>query len=214
MQQLQQANVQDVPVERGPTGAASPRATTTTAPSHGATAATTVRPRAGGVPLYTAEERERRDRSKWTKVQGVLAALQFFVFLGSVALVLRTLLTGEGLWLANASEVAKTLTLYAIMVTGALWEHDVYGKYLFAPAFFWEDVVSMGVIALHTAYLVALVGGMLPARELMLLALAAYATYVINAGQFLVKFRRARLDRKDEIARGGRGAMPAAEGAR
>ncbi len=163
----------------------------------------------GGRPLYTAEERERRDRSKWTKVQGVLAALQFFVFLASVVLVLRTLLTGEGLFAANVSVVAKTMTLYAIMVTGALWEHDVYGKYLFAEAFFWEDVVSMGVIALHTAYLVALIGGSLDARALMLLALAAYATYVINAGQFLVKFRRARLDRKKENAMGG-GATTAA----
>jgi 3-vinyl bacteriochlorophyllide hydratase len=156
------------------------------------------RPRKPARPLYTEEERIRRDRSPWTKVQGVLAAAQFFVFLGSLVLVLRTLLTGEGLWWANASVVVKTLTLYTIMVTGAIWEHDVYGKYLFAPAFFWEDVVSMVVIALHTAYLVALVGGYLEARELMLLALAAYATYVVNAGQFILKLRRARLDRKSE----------------
>ncbi len=153
-----------------------------------------------GIPLYTPEERERRDKSKWTLVQGVLAALQFFVFLASVMLVLRTLITGEGLFAANVSVVLKTMTLYAIMVTGALWEYDVYGKYLFAPAFFWEDVVSMGVIALHTAYLVALGTGALEPRALMLLALAAYATYVINAGQFLIKFRRARLDRKDELS--------------
>ena len=151
-------------------------------------------------PLYTAEERERRDRSKWTIVQGVLAAAQFFVFLASLVLVLRTLLTGEGLFAANVSVVLKTLTLYSIMVTGALWEHDVYGKYLFAEAFFWEDVVSMGVIALHTAYIIALFTGALTPRELMLLALAAYATYVVNAGQFLVKFRRARLDRKSQLS--------------
>jgi len=158
-------------------------------------------------PLYTEEERRRRDASPWTKVQGVLAAAQFFVFLASVILVLRTLLTGDGLWAANASVVVKTLTLYTIMVTGAIWEHDVYGQYLFAPAFFWEDVVSMGVIALHTAYIVALVGGYLGTRELMLLALAAYATYVVNAGQFIWKLRRARLDRRAELA-------PALEGAR
>lgn len=147
-------------------------------------------------PLYTPEQRLRRDRSIWTPVQGVLAALQFLVFLVSTALVLRTLATGEGLWIATASVVAKTLTLYAIMVTGALWEKDVYGRYLFAPAFFWEDVVSMGVIALHTAYLLALAMGALAPRALLLLALAAYASYAVNAGQFLVKFRRARSDRK------------------
>jgi len=41
--------------------------------------------------------------------------------------------------------------------------------------------------------LAALLGGWLPARALMLLALAAYASYVINAAQFLIKFRAARL---------------------
>ena len=41
------------------------------------------------------------------------------------------------------------------MVTGAIWEKVVFGRYLFAPAFFWEDVFSMLVLALHTAYLVA-----------------------------------------------------------
>ncbi len=31
--------------------------------------------------LYTAEEKKRRDETIWTQVQGVLAPLQFFVFL-------------------------------------------------------------------------------------------------------------------------------------
>jgi 3-vinyl bacteriochlorophyllide hydratase len=158
------------------------------------------RKRRSARPLYTEEERIRRDRSAWTTVQGVCAALQFLVFLWSCALVIRTLLTGEGVVLANGSVVIKTFTLYTIMVTGAIWEKDVYGQYLFAPAFFWEDVVSMGVIALHTAYLVALFGDYLPTRELMLLALAAYALYAVNAGQFILKLRRARLDRQDELA--------------
>ena len=153
---------------------------------------------AGGAParrpLYTPAERARRDASIWTLVQGVLAPLQFLVFLASLALVLRYLFTGEGYALANASVVFKTLVLYTIMVTGSIWEKVVFGKWLFAPAFFWEDVFSMLVLALHTAYLVALFSGALDARGLMLLALAAYATYVINAAQFIVKLRMARLD--------------------
>jgi 3-vinyl bacteriochlorophyllide hydratase len=89
--------------------------------------------------------------------------------------------------------VVKTLTLYTIMVTGCIWEKDVFGVWLFAPAFYWEDVFSMAVLALHTAYLFALFTGWLDARQQMLLALAAYATYVINAGQFIWKLRMARL---------------------
>jgi 3-vinyl bacteriochlorophyllide hydratase len=143
-------------------------------------------------PLYTPEERIRRDASPWTLVQGILAPIQFAVFLGSLCLVLRYLATGEGLGLATASVVVKTMTLYAIMITGCIWEREVFGRYLFAPAFFWEDVFSMLVLALHTAYLAALVFDALGARGQMLLALAAYATYVINATQFVLKLRAAR----------------------
>ena len=139
--------------------------------------------------LYTEAQRQRRDSSPWTLVQGILAPLQFLVFLVSLGLVLRTLLTGEGAGIANASVILKTMLLYTIMVTGSLWEKDVFGKYLFAPAFFWEDVVSFGVIALHTAYLISL----LNERGLMWLALVAYAAYVTNATQFLLKLRAARL---------------------
>ncbi len=143
-------------------------------------------------PLYTPEERQRRDASIWTLVQGVLAPLQFLVFLVSLLLVLRFLWTGDGQQAATVSVVTKTLMLYAIMVTGAIWEKDVFGQYLFARPFFWEDVFSMLVLALHTAYLVALAAGALGVRGQMLLALAAYATYVINAVQFVLKLRAAR----------------------
>jgi 3-vinyl bacteriochlorophyllide hydratase len=145
-------------------------------------------------PLYTPQERQRRDASPWTWVQGVLAPVQFLVFLVSLALVLRFLWTGQGQAAAEWSIVIKTLVLYTIMVTGCIWEKVVFGQYLFAPAFYWEDVFSMLVLALHSAYLVALFGSLLEARVLMWLALAAYAAYVINAAQFLIKLRAARLD--------------------
>ena len=145
-------------------------------------------------PLYTSAQRVRRDASVWTLVQGVLAPIQFVVFLASVALVLRYLSTGEGQQIAVWSVVVKTVALYIIMITGCIWEKDVFGQYLFARAFYWEDVFSMLVLALHTAYLVALFGGLLSTQQLMYLALAAYLTYVINAGQFIWKLRLARLD--------------------
>jgi 3-vinyl bacteriochlorophyllide hydratase len=154
---------------------------------------------AGRRPLYTPEERRRRDASPWTIVQGVLAPLQLIVCLVSAWLVVRYLRTGLGETAATISVVAKTLVLYAIMITGAIWEREVFGRYLFAASFFWEDVVSMLVIALHTAYLVALVFGLLDTRELMWLALAAYASYVLNALQFL-KLRAARREQPGPLA--------------
>ncbi|WP_040464374.1 2-vinyl bacteriochlorophyllide hydratase [Erythrobacter sp. NAP1] len=143
--------------------------------------------------LYSPEERRRRDESVWTLVQGFLAPLQFLVFLVSLGLVLRTLSSGEGAWLADASIVIKTLVLYTIMITGSIWEKVVFGKWLFAPAFFWEDVFSMAVLALHTLYLVMLFGAIGTMEQRLGVALAAYAAYVINAGQFLWKLRIARL---------------------
>ncbi len=145
-----------------------------------------------GRPLYTADERLRRDASIWTLVQGVLAPVQFLVFLTSLVLVVRYLGTGHGLAVATGSVVVKTIVLYSIMVTGAIWERDVFGRYLFAPAFFWEDVVSMLVLALHTTYLIAVFSGAVDAERQMWLALAAYASYVFNATQFMLKLRAAR----------------------
>lgn len=146
------------------------------------------------VAIYTREERLRRDASPWTMVQAILAPIQFLVFLVSVGLVVHYLLTGNGLAMATASVILKTFCLYAIMITGAIWEKEVFGQHLFAPAFFWEDAVSMIVIALHTAYLVMLLGRIGSVEAQLWVALAGYAVYVINAVQFLWKLRLARLE--------------------
>ncbi len=149
-------------------------------------------PGAKGALLYTDDQRRRRDASPWTLVQGILAPLQFLVFLISTALVWRYLATGDGATAATVSVVLKTLILYAIMITGSIWERDVFGQYLFARPFFWEDVVSMLVLALHTAYLVCVMFQLLPLRQQLYVALLAYLVYVINAAQFLIKLRLAR----------------------
>jgi 3-vinyl bacteriochlorophyllide hydratase len=150
--------------------------------------------------LYSPEQRARRDASAWTLVQGVLAPIQFLVFLISLTLVLRYLLTGQGQAAATVSIVVKTMVLYTIMITGAIWEKVVFGVYLFAESFFWEDVFSMAVIALHTAYLAALLTQAIDARGQMMIALAAYAAYAINAAQFVLKLRMARLQGAGAVA--------------
>jgi 3-vinyl bacteriochlorophyllide hydratase len=148
---------------------------------------------AGPRPLYTADQRYRRDATVWTLVQGVLAPVQFVACLVSVGLVVRFLTSGDGYDAATLSIIVKTLLLLTIMVTGAIWEKVVFGQYLFAPAFFWEDVVSFGVIALHFVYVAALIFGFAGPSAQMWLALAAYAAYIVNAAQFLLKLRAARL---------------------
>ena len=162
-------------------------------PSNTSSDAAVTRARSSRVrkPLYTPEQRKRRDETKWTLVQGILAPLQLFAMLISVVLVLRYLKTGEGLFAANVSVIVKTIFLYVIMVTGAIWEKVVFDQYLFHEAFFWEDVVSFGVIAVHTAYLWGLFAGWDP-RVNLTIALVAYVIYTVNAIQFLLKLKAAR----------------------
>jgi 3-vinyl bacteriochlorophyllide hydratase len=142
--------------------------------------------------IYTEEERVRRDSTSWTLVQGILAPIQFLVFGVSLVLIVRFMWTGEGQEAAAWSVFIKTLVLYTIMVTGAAWEKAVFGQWLFAPAFFWEDVVSFGVIALHTLYVWMWFGANANPTTCFLIALAAYASYLVNAAQFLIKFGMAR----------------------
>ncbi len=144
--------------------------------------------------LYSPAERARRDATVWTLVQGILAPVQFLIFAISLVLVVRYLATGQGLALATGSVVVKTLALYTIMVTGAIWEKVVFGRYLFASAFYWEDMFSMVVIGLHTAYVAALLFDIGSDRTRLFVALAGYAAYVVNATQFILKLRAARLD--------------------
>jgi len=151
-------------------------------------------------PLYSQEQRAKRDATVWTLVQGVLAPVQFLVCLISLYLVLQYLISGQHYELATISVVVKTFFLYLIMLTGSIWEKVVFGKYLFADSFFWEDVFSMLVISLHTIYLYFLIVGGMSDRSLMYLALAAYASYFINAGQFIYKLRMARLQSTNQVA--------------
>lgn len=130
----------------------------------------------------------------------MLAPLQFLIFGVSLFLVIRFLVTGEGEFAAEISVVLKTCALYAIMITGSIWEKAVFDEWLFARPFFWEDVFSMVVLALHTAYLMMLFNNWGTSQERMFVALAAYATYIINAGQFLYKLRMARMQSPSGLA--------------
>lgn len=147
-------------------------------------------------PLYTPAQRARRDATAWTMVQGILAPVQFLAFAVSLVLVLRFMASGVGYEAATVSILIKTALLYTIMITGAAWEKAVFGQYLFAPAFFWEDALSFVVIALHSLYLWGLLTARLSPEILMLVTLAAYAAYVVNAAQFILKLRAARLDQR------------------
>jgi 3-vinyl bacteriochlorophyllide hydratase len=132
---------------------------------------------------YTQEQLRRRQASKWTRVQAVLAPLQFVSFLLSVGLVWRYLASGEGYAAAHAASLVKVLLMVLITVTGMLWEKDVYDHYFLAREFFWEDVVNGISLLMHMVFVVAVFAGV-SERGVMVLMAVALATYVVNFVQF------------------------------
>ncbi len=145
--------------------------------------------------MYTPEQLARREASRWTRVQIILAPIQFIAFIISFALVIRYLMTGEGYWIATISVWIKIALIWALTITGMLWEHDVYGKYFLAPEFFWEDMGNLIALITHNLYFVAQGLGW-SSRDVMLVMVVAYTTYLINATQFIVKgIRSARYRR-------------------
>ena len=134
--------------------------------------------------MYTPEQMARRNASVWTKVQAILAPVQFVAFLISFGLVVRYLSTGQGYAIANASVLVKIALLWAITITGMIWEHEIYGHYFLAREFFWEDVGNAVAMLTHNVYFLARALHW-PDRTVMLLMLLAYCTYLVNCAQFV-----------------------------
>lgn len=145
--------------------------------------------------MYTPEQLRRRESSRWTRVQIVLAPIQFLVFLVSFALVVRYLASGEGHTAATLSIWLKIALLWLLTITGMLWEHDMFGHYFMAREFFWEDLGNLVAIITHNLYFVAQWLGA-DQRTVMWVMVVAYLTYLLNAAQFIrrgiqsARFRR------------------------
>jgi 3-vinyl bacteriochlorophyllide hydratase len=132
---------------------------------------------------YTPDQLLRRQSSKWTRVQAILAPLQLIAFVISLILVIAYFNTGSGFELAHLASLVKVAMMILITVTGMLWEQDVYGKYFMAPEFFWEDLVNGISLILHLLFLGAWIFGA-SERVQMLIMLVALASYVVNFVQF------------------------------
>jgi 3-vinyl bacteriochlorophyllide hydratase len=148
---------------------------------------------------YTPEQLERRNRSRWTIVQGILAPLQFLAFVVSLILVIRYLSTGNGYAVTNVSVLIKITLLWLITVTGMLWEKEVFGHWFLAPQFYWEDVGNAVAMVMHNLYFIA-VWLDWSNRAVMTLMLIAYLSYVVNMAQFIVRGVKARKQRLAEKA--------------
>jgi 3-vinyl bacteriochlorophyllide hydratase len=152
--------------------------------------------------MYTPEQLERRNNSKWTVVQGILAPIQFLAFVVSSILVIRYLTTGEGYEIATISALIKIALLWLITITGMIWEKEVFGQWFLAPQFFWEDVLNAIAMILHNLYFVGRALGWSD-RTLMIVLLIAFVSYLGNFAQFFMRglqARRERLERQQLTA--------------
>jgi 3-vinyl bacteriochlorophyllide hydratase len=145
--------------------------------------------------MYTPEQLARREASPWTRVQIILAPIQFLAFLISFFLVVRYLITDQGFMAATISVWIKIALIWALTITGMLWEKDVYGHYFMAREFFWEDLGNLIAILTHNAYFVVQWLGW-DQRAVMLVMLFAYITYLFNAVQFIIKGIRSGRERR------------------
>lgn len=148
---------------------------------------------------YTPEQMERRQNSKWTPVQAILAPLQLLAFVISAGLIIHYLTTGEGYVIATISILVKILMLWLITITGAFWEKEVFGAWFMGKEFFWEDVVNLIALVVHNLYFVALLLGATE-QQVMGFMLVAYSSYLVNFAQFTWRGVRARKQRTADPA--------------
>lgn len=146
---------------------------------------------------YTAEQMERRQNSKWTMVQVVLAPLQLLTFFISLGLIIRYLSTGDGYAIANFSVLLKIALLWIITITGMFWEKEVFDAWFMGKEFFWEDAVNLLALGMHNLYFLALLAGW-SHESLMTLMLVAYISYLINFAQFGYRGMQAHKQRSAE----------------
>lgn len=146
---------------------------------------------------YTPEQLARRDSSPWTRVQAVLAPVQFLAFLISLGLVVYYLTTGRAYAAANVSVLIKIALLWAITITGMIWEKEVFGHWFLAPQFYWEDVGNAVAMVMHNLYFLAR-ALQWSDRAVMTLMLVAYVSYLLNMAQFVVRGIRARQQRQQQ----------------
>jgi 3-vinyl bacteriochlorophyllide hydratase len=143
--------------------------------------------------------RKRREASIWTSIHPFFAIGQLGVFMVSLVLLGLYFLHVVSFATVHLSVLIKIAFMIGAIVTGSLWERDVFGTWWFAQEFFVEDVMTANVFGLHILYLIAYYA--LPSNRGASLALLglAYLIYGLNVGQYIlshVRFTRSNTARR------------------
>jgi 3-vinyl bacteriochlorophyllide hydratase len=147
---------------------------------------------AEGMPRLLAFQtiQERREASLWTRVHPIFAIGQLGVFLVSVGLLVLYALHMMPFTTVYLSVLLKIACMVGAIVTGSLWEHDVFGPWWFADEFFIEDVMTVNVFLLHIGVIVAYFVQPTDMRLVLALLVFAYIVYGLNVAQYIVQHMR------------------------
>ena len=132
---------------------------------------------------------ERRKASVWTRIHPIFAIGQLGVFLVSVALLVLYYFHVTSFKSVFLSVLIKIAFMIGAVVTGSLWEHDVFGPWWFAHDFFVEDVMTLNVFLLHIAFLVTAFKWPSNTNAVLGMLLFAYGIYALNVAQYIVQHR-------------------------
>ncbi len=142
--------------------------------------------------------RTRREASRWTQIHPIFAIGQLGVFLVSAILLVLYFAHLVPFADVHLSVLVKVLLMAGAIVTGALWEHDVFDRWWFAQEFFIEDVMTANVFALHVGYLVTFYAWPNNPRLYLAMLCLAYLVYGLNVAQYIVSHVSTR--KREEIA--------------
>ncbi len=142
---------------------------------------------------------QRRESSVWTRVHPIFAIGQLGVFLVSVVLLVLYLLHVISFTYVFDSVLIKVGFMIGAIITGSLWEHDVYGAWWFAHEFFVEDVMTANVFFLHVIVLVIALGWPANMRAILGILLFGYVIYALNVAQYIVAHLRSRTSVDEDV---------------
>ncbi len=140
---------------------------------------------------------ERRDASIWTRIHPIFAIGQLGVFVVSVALLVLNAVHVVPFTAVYLSVLFKIILMVGAIVTGSLWEHDVFGEWWFAEEFFVEDAMTVNVFLLHVGVVIWYFQQPQNLGPIAGLLVFAYVIYAINVAQYIIQHSSAHAPAKD-----------------
>ncbi len=130
---------------------------------------------------------ERRKASIWTRVHPIFAIGQLGIFVVSLVLLGLYFFHVVSFATVYLSVLVKIFAMIGAIVSGSLWERDVFGPWWFAHEFFLEDVMTLNVFVLHVGFLITVYAWPSNEQAMIVMLLLAYGAYGFNAVQYIVR---------------------------